>query len=366
MKESSKNFNFAMLTYFVIVVLFVALRMISAFGLLDGLGDYSSVVFTILVQIVLLFGGGVLLFSALKKQKPAQTLEFYGCKSISKKVAGLTVLLGIVVFFLNVFVSSTFNSLIDFFGYEHASSPLPSSYGFDALFVNLIFSALLPGICEELVHRGMLLKTMRPMGMWKAIIFSGLLFGLLHMNIEQFFYATIIGIFLGFLTVMSNSIYPAMIVHFANNALSVYLSFSRVNNLPLGQVYEWFFGVISSNLFLGILLCTLVLLILAYLLYVLCHKIFAEQLKNDLATAAKKAQKNLAKQAYFLDLESVKNGSQNAEIMDPRLEIIKQLFSMQPAAQEKFSPPKLGQFLMWLVIALMGAITIFTFVWGVL
>ena len=45
-------------------------------------------------------------------------------------------------------------------------------------------------------------------------------------------------------------------------------------------MYEWFFGVISSNLFLGILLCTLVLLVLAYLLYVLCHKIFAEQLKN--------------------------------------------------------------------------------------
>lgn len=366
MRENSKNFNFAILTYFIIVIMFVALRMCSAFGFLDVFGDYSGVIFSLAVQVILLFGGSVFLFSKFKKNRIVDTLNYYGCKKISKQIVWLTIVLGIVVFMLNVFVSSTFNSLIDFFGYEHSSTPLPSSYGFDALFVNLVFSALLPGVCEELVHRGMLLKSMRPLGMWKAILLSAFLFGLLHMNIEQFFYATIIGIFLGFLTVMTNSIYPAMIVHFTNNALSIYVTFSRVNNLPFGNMYEGFFNLVSSNFFLGAVLCLMVIIILVYCLYMLCNKIFRLQLKNSIEQAAEEVQKNLTKQAYFLDLQNLKNGEINSTLPDPRLEIIKQLFALQPATQEKFVPKKSSCFLMWVTFALMGIITIFTFVWGVL
>ncbi len=366
MRENSRNFNFAILTYFIIVVLFVTLRMFSAFGFLDVLGDYSGVVFSLAVQVVLLFCGSVILFSKFKKNKASETFSYYGCKKISKNVVWLTVALGAVVFMLNVFVSSTFNSFIDFLGYEHTSSPLPSSYGFDSLFVNLVFSALLPGICEELVHRGMLLKSMKPLGMWKAILLSGFLFGLLHMNIEQFFYATIIGIFLGFLTIMTGSIFPAMIVHFMNNALSVYITFSRVNNLPIGNMYEGFFTLVSSNFFLGMVLCLMVIVVLGYCLQVLCRKIFHAQFKNNLEQAAQEVQKNLTKQAYFLDLKNLKDGETNSNLPDPRLEIIKQLFALQPTVQEKFVPKKSTCFLMWVTFALMSVITIFTFVWGVL
>ena len=366
MREKSRNFNFAILTYFIIVVLFVALRMLSAFGFLDALGDYSGLVFSLAVQVVLLLGGSLFLFSRFKKDKVVNTLNYFGCKKISKNVVWLTVGLGVVVFILNVFVSSTFNSLIDFFGYEHTLTPLPTSYGFDSLFVNLVFSALLPGICEELVHRGMLLKSLKPLGMWKAILLSGFLFGLLHMNIEQFFYATVIGIFLGFLTVMTGSIFPAMIVHFMNNALSVYVTFSRVNNLPIGNLYEGFFTLVSSNFFLGALLCLMVIVVLSYLLYMLCHKIFRAQLKNNLEQAAQEVQKNLTKQAFFLDLQSIKNGETNSTLPDPRLEIIKQLFALQPSVQEKFIPKKSSCFLLSVTFVLMSVITIFTFVWGVL
>ncbi len=368
MKENSKNFNFAMLTYFIIVALFVGLRIISAFGLFDGMGTAANWVFTLIVQVVVLFGGSVLLFSAFKKQKIKTTFEYYGCKKISGKVVWLAVLLGAVVFFLNIFVSSTFNSIIDFLGYEHTTSSIPSSYNFISLVANLMFSALLPGICEELVHRGMLLKSMKPLGMWKSILLSGLFFGLLHLNIEQFFYATIIGIFLGFLTTMTNSIYPAMIVHFMNNALSSYLTFSRVNNLPFGSAYEWFFGVVSSNVLLGILLCLLVLIVLVYLLYILCRKIFRTQLKSEFDRAAEQVQRELTKQAYLIDLENSKNGQagQEIELADPRLEIIKKLFELKPTQTEKFTPSKYGRLLLWVSFALLSVLTVCTFVWGVL
>lgn len=368
MEEKTKNFNFALLTYFIIVILFVTLRMLSAFGCFDALGDFASFGFTFLVQVVILLGGAVLLFSAFKKQPYSKTMQYYGFKKISKKVVGLVVLLGVVVFFLNTFVSATFNSFISFLGYEHSSSALPTQYNFYSLLINLIFSALLPGFCEEIVHRGMLLKSMRPLGMWKAIIFSGLLFGLLHLNIEQFFYATIIGVFLGFLTVMTSSIYPAMIVHFMNNALSVYLSFSRVNNLPFGNIYEGFFTLISSNLLLGILLCLLVLILLVYIFAFLCKKIFRSQLKSELNQAAQEVQKELIKRAYLIDIENSKKGDEekDLEMLDPRLEMIKKLFAMNPEKTEEFRMPRLGGLFLWICIALMGALTLCTFIWGVL
>ena len=267
MAEKYKSFNSAMLTYFIIVILFVALRLLSSFGLLSFMGEAGDYVFTIVVQIVLLFCGSIFLYSAFKKQKIKRTFGEFGIKKVSWKIVGFSILLGAVVFFLNMFVSSAFNGLIGLLGYEHASGSAISSYSFATLIVNVIFTAVLPGICEEIAHRGMLLKSLSPLGASKAIWISALFFGLLHLNIEQFFYATIIGLFLGFLTMVSNSIVPAMIVHFMNNFLSTYLTFSQVNGLPFGEIVSWVEAVLSSNVFVAIIMTLAILVILLYLLF---------------------------------------------------------------------------------------------------
>ena len=107
-----------------------------------------------------------------------------------------------------------FNVILQFFGYNFSSSSQGGSYPFYMLIVNVIFTAILPGLCEEVAHRGLVLQGLSPLGWKKAVIISGLLFGLMHMNIEQFFYATIIGLFVGWLSVGCGSIFPAIIVPF--------------------------------------------------------------------------------------------------------------------------------------------------------
>lgn len=92
--------------------------------------------------------------------------------------------------------------------------------------------AILPAICEEFLHRGVLLNGLKEIGIKKAILISSLMFGLLHFNINQFFYATILGMLMALVSVVSKSIYPAMIIHFTNNAISVYLSSA--------ESYGWF------------------------------------------------------------------------------------------------------------------------------
>ncbi len=366
--EKSKSYNFAILTYFLIVICFVLLRLLSSFGLLSFLGGAGDFVFTAVVQIGLLFCGSIFLFSAFKKQRPKHTFSQFGVRKVSWKVIWLSVALGVVVFFLNTFVSATFNGLIELFGYEHSSGTPITSYSFGSLVLNLIFTALLPGICEEIAHRGMLLRSLTPMGAWKAILLSSLLFGLLHLNIEQFFYATIIGIFLGVLTMMSNSIVPAMIVHFMNNALSTYLLFSRVNGLPFGKVVAWVDGLLSSSIFIGMILSVLLICALSYLLVFLTRKIFQNRFKDDIELVQRQFNRDLIRQSYLLDVEKAKLGGDIELQKDALLlEKLKEFIASEDILQEeKFKPSKYAKVLSWVTLGLGVIITIFTFVWGVL
>ena len=88
---------------------------------------------------------------------------------------------------------------------------------------------MLPAFCEEFMHRGIVLQGIKHIGFKKAIVISALLFGLLHFNINQVAYAFVIGLILGFVAVVSKNIYPAMIIHFTNNFISVYLDFAFSN-----------------------------------------------------------------------------------------------------------------------------------------
>ena len=92
--------------------------------------------------------------------------------------------------------------------------------------------AVLPGIFEEIVHRGILLKGYtKEIGVKRALIYSSILFGLMHLNVGQVFYATIMGLLIGITVIVSGSIFPAMIVHFVNNAINIYLVYAAHNQL---------------------------------------------------------------------------------------------------------------------------------------
>ena len=87
---------------------------------------------------------------------------------------------------------------------------------------SVFFSAVIPAFIEEFAYRGLVYggfrKDCRPLG---ATIISALLFGLMHLNFNQFCYTFIIGITLALLTEAAGSIWPAIMVHFIINARSV-------------------------------------------------------------------------------------------------------------------------------------------------
>jgi uncharacterized protein len=102
----------------------------------------------------------------------------------------------------------------------------------DAIWLTLLMLALTPAICEELLFRGYVQRQAeRSLGIAGGILLSGIIFGLYHLRLTQVLPLATLGLYLAFLTWSTGSLYPAMLVHFANNAFAVVLS-SYVSSNP--------------------------------------------------------------------------------------------------------------------------------------
>ena len=74
------------------------------------------------------------------------------------------------------------------------------------------------------MFRGVFLRRARRFGDRTAIVYSAVLFGMMHGNLTQFLYATAIGLILGYLAVRSNGIRYCVLVHVLINSYSIYLT----------------------------------------------------------------------------------------------------------------------------------------------
>ena len=84
---------------------------------------------------------------------------------------------------------------------------------------------LTPAICEELLFRGyMQTRLVKSFGAAGGILTASFLFALLHMDLVHIIAVFPLGLFLGWVTWRSGSLFPAMLGHFVNNSISVVLA----------------------------------------------------------------------------------------------------------------------------------------------
>jgi sodium transport system permease protein len=93
------------------------------------------------------------------------------------------------------------------------------------LFANLLLVALTPAICEEALFRGVVLRGLATrLAPSAAIVCTGVLFGMFHLDVYRLLPTTLLGVMLSWVAWQSRSLVPSMIVHFLNNAILVTLS----------------------------------------------------------------------------------------------------------------------------------------------
>lgn len=90
---------------------------------------------------------------------------------------------------------------------------------------SIVFIAILPGICEELLFRGAILGAWEERGSKKAIIVSSIWFMLMHGTLTGMPAQLVCGIVLGIIVVSTDSLFGGMIFHTVYNAATLILAY---------------------------------------------------------------------------------------------------------------------------------------------
>lgn len=86
------------------------------------------------------------------------------------------------------------------------------------MFSMFLYIAVIAPIAEEILFRGLILRTLQPYGKKFAIFASAFLFGIFHGNIVQTPFAFVVGLILGY-TAVEYSIHWAIVLHMFNNLI---------------------------------------------------------------------------------------------------------------------------------------------------
>jgi membrane protease YdiL (CAAX protease family) len=124
-----------------------------------------------------------------------------------------------------------------------------------ALVINLLVIAVTPAICEELIFRGGLQRTL---GRWfknphVAIWTSAIIFSTIHFQFFGFFPRMFLGAAFGYIYFWTGSLWYAMFAHFINNGYAVAIAwYMQRNNMPMEKADDmniaWYGYVISAIL----------------------------------------------------------------------------------------------------------------------
>lgn len=115
------------------------------------------------------------------------------------------------------------SQLVTAFTGGSASNPVEAISAMSGVLPMAIGAGILSPIVEEIIFRGVLLGRALPYGQKAAVWFTAIAFGMLHMNLYQFFYATALGVIFGHIAVKTGGIKYTVILHIMINMTSAVL-----------------------------------------------------------------------------------------------------------------------------------------------
>ena len=136
----------------------------------------------------------------------------------------------------------TFFSLISQFFFENEIGNFVTEIVASPYIILLLLIAVLPAITEEITIRGVVLSGYEDKNIYLAASITGLLFGIMHLDPQQFLYAAVLGFVLALVVRITNSIFASALIHFLINGTSItlqkLLSLIQDNALVMEQATE--------------------------------------------------------------------------------------------------------------------------------
>lgn len=154
------------------------------------------------------------------------------------------------------YVSTAFS----LFGHELSMPDINYPQGIHGFILSAIRIAVMAALCEEISFRGVTMQPLRQYGNKFAVLMSAFVFAILHGNLIQAPFAFIAGIAFGYICIITESIWPTIIIHFLNNfiamAVSYYIGPDDAEMNPATAIY----GVLMYGFIIVGSLCAAILI----------------------------------------------------------------------------------------------------------
>lgn len=171
-----------------------------------------------------------------------------------------------------------------------STSTLATPQNITQVLISLVSIAASPAIFEEFLFRGVMLPAFerKYRNFWTPIVLSGLLFAVMHGSTLGLPAHLMLGIVLGFVVVVTDSIWAGVLYHFLHNGLSMLISYISENTQALSFMGDSVEPATTAEM-LGTIAVSLVLAVLftgalVGLLYAL-KKIYSVRRKDESNTA---------------------------------------------------------------------------------
>lgn len=200
-----------------ILYLIIALLLIT----LGALAQHREVYTGLLITEYLIVLMPTLLYIKLRGFSIKQVLRL---NKISLKQAIYVILIVILSYPIAIFFNFIGIMALSRFGHVIPNSvPIPSTQS--EFILGFLIIALSPGICEEVMFRGLVMSSYKKLGKKKAIIYSAILFGLFHFNIQNLLGPIFLGIIFGIIALKTDSILSTIIGHTMNNTIALTIGY---------------------------------------------------------------------------------------------------------------------------------------------
>lgn len=163
-------------------------------------------------QIILILPSVIYLIQ--NKVNPLKAIRF-------KKMRVSNILLVILFGMLIIPVMTLINAISMLFVENTTSTFMVNIVENNGLLLSLCIVAFIPAVLEESVYRGIFYNEYRKANPLQAIFLSAFLFGIIHLNFNQFAYAFAMGIIFALIIEATDSILSSMIIHFVINGTSI-------------------------------------------------------------------------------------------------------------------------------------------------
>ncbi len=197
--------------------LFTGILLVFVGSIAQGREIYSGLLITEYILILL----PSILYIKVKGLSFKKTLRL---NKISLKqiiyILGISIFTYPIAVFLNLIVIS----ILTLFG-ELSQNSVPIPDNLIMYLISLFVISITPAICEEVMFRGVMMNAYEKISKRKAIVYSAILFGIFHVNIQNLVGPALLGIIFGITVYKTNSIYASIIGHGLNNAIAITIGY---------------------------------------------------------------------------------------------------------------------------------------------